>query len=98
MVEPDEKNNSNAPVDVIAQNFNNSSYWFLIVTVIFFIARMISIPNGILDKTSKDDPGFNNFADKIITIVYIFIVIMVMVFFNTGAIKENVVLMQTLVI
>lgn len=89
MVEPDEKNSSNAPVDVIAQNFNNSSYWFLMVTVVFFIARIISIPNGILDKTSKDDPGFNNFADKIITIVYIFIVIMVMVFFNTGAIKEK---------
>ena len=32
---------------------------------------MIIIPNGILDKTTKDDPGFNNFADKIITIVYI---------------------------
>ena len=31
------KNNSNAPVDIIAQNFNNSSYWFLIVTVIFLL-------------------------------------------------------------
>ena len=71
MVDKDETNNSNAPVDVIAQNFNTSSYWFLVVTVITFIARIISIPNGILDTTSPKDPGFNSFTDKIITIIYI---------------------------
>ena len=89
MDDKDETNNSNAPVDVIAQNFNTSSYWFLVVTVITFIARIISIPNGILDTTSPEDPGFNSFADKIITIIYISIVIMVMVYFNTAAIKDK---------
>lgn len=89
MADTDNTNNSNAPVDVIAQNFNTSSYWFLVVTVITFIARIISIPNGILDRTSIEDPGFNSFADKIITIIYISIVIMVMVYFNTSAIKDK---------
>ena len=89
MADTDNTNNSNAPVDVIAQNFNTSSYWFLVVTVITFIARIISIPNGILDTTSPEDPGFNSFADKIITIIYISIVIMVMVYFNTAAIKDK---------
>ena len=89
MADTDNTNNSNAPVDVIAQNFNTSSYWFLVVTVITFIARIISIPNGILDKTSPQDPGFNSFMDKIITIIYISIVIMVMVYFNTAAIKDK---------
>lgn len=89
MATEDETNKSNAPVDIIAQNFNTSSYWFLVVTVIFFIARMISIPNGILDTATPENPGFNSFMDKIINIIYIFIVIMVMVYFNTGAIKEK---------
>ena len=89
MADTDKTNNSNAPVDVIAQNFNTSSYWFLVVTVITFIARIISIPNGILDTTTLEDPGFNSFSDKIITIVYISIVIMVMVYFNTSAIKDK---------
>ena len=89
MADTDNTNNSNAPVDVIEQNFNTSSYWFLVVTVITFIARIISIPNGILDTTSPEDPGFNSFADKIITIIYISIVIMVMVYFNTAAIKDK---------
>lgn len=89
MADTDNTNNSNAPVDVIAQNFNTSSYWFLVVTLITFIARIISIPNGILDKTSPEDPGFNSFMDKIITIIYISIVIMVMVYFNTAAIKDK---------
>lgn len=80
---------SNAPVDIVAQNFNTSSYWFLIVTVIFFIARIISIPDAILEQTSGTDPGFNSFADKVISIIYIFIVIMVMVYFNTGVIKDK---------
>ena len=71
--------NSNAPVNIIAPDFN-SSYWFLVVTTITFIARVISIPNGILDKT---DQAFNSIEYKIITIMYIFIVIMVMVYFNT---------------
>ena len=84
-----EQNNSNAPVDIIAQNYNTSAYWFIIATLIFFIGRVISIPNGILDNTTENDFGFNSFADKIINIVYIFIVIMVMVYFNTDAIKEK---------
>ena len=84
-----EQNNSNAPVDIIAQNYNTSAYWFIIATVIFFIARVISIPNGILDNTTEKDFGFNSFADKIINMIYIFIVIMVMVYFNTDAIKEK---------
>ena len=77
--------NSNAPVNIIAPDFN-SSYWFLVVTTITFIASVISIPNGILDKT---DQAFNSFADKIITIMYIFVVIMVMVYFNTSTIKKK---------
>ena len=42
MVEPDVKNSSNAPVDVIAQNFNNSSYWFLMVTVVFLLQESLA--------------------------------------------------------
>jgi len=80
---------SNAPISRVAENYNTSAYWFVIFTIIFFITRVVGIPSTILENTTSDNPGFNSFSDKIATIIYIFIVIMVMVYFNTDAIKKK---------
>ena len=39
----DTEQNNNAPVDIMAQNYNASAYWFIIATLIFFIGRVINI-------------------------------------------------------
>ena len=80
---------SGAPIKQIPTNYNNSTYWFFIVTLIFFIFRIVQIPGNVLDKISIEKPQYSSVMDKLVTIIYISLVIMVMVYFNTDSIKQR---------
>ena len=85
----DEETKELNAIDVYTNNFNVSSYWFIIVTIIFFIIKIINIPSTLLDKYDKNNLAYENFTDKISTILYIFLVIMEMVYFNTEIIRAK---------
>ena len=66
----------------------NSNYWFLCCTLLFFIVRVVTIPSNLLDSTTPSG-SYNNFTDKTMSMVYIILVIFVMIYLNSEAIKEK---------
>lgn len=66
----------------------NANYWFLCCTLLFFIIRVVTIPGNLLEITSPSG-SYNSFTDKIMSMIYIILVILVMVYLNSEAIKEK---------
>ena len=66
----------------------NANYWFLCCTLLFFIIRVVTIPGNLLELTTPSG-GYNSFTDKIMSMIYIILVILVMVYLNSEAIKEK---------
>jgi len=75
----------NAPLSNINLNAN---YWFLCCTLLFFIIRVVTIPGNLLDSTTPSG-SYNSFTDKTMSMIYILLVILVMVYLNSEAIKEK---------
>ena len=76
---------SNAPISHVNLNAN---YWFLCATILLFIVRVVTIPSNLLDLTSPSG-SYESFSDKMVSMIYIGLVIMVMVYLNSEAIKEK---------
>lgn len=66
----------------------NANYWFLCCTLLFFVVRVVTIPGNLLELTSPSG-SYNSFSDKIMSMIYIILVILVMVYLNSEAIKEK---------
>jgi len=73
---------SNAPVSVVASQYNASTYWYMVSTIVFMVVKVINLPTGeeILGQPS------NNIVS---TVIYVVCIIFVMIYFNSTSYREK---------